>query len=117
MFERPALTLDVPAADLVLMYEPVPSAIRSIQRRGRTARQRSGTVKTLVTKDTRDQFVSHAAKARERKMYNNLAEIERQGRIQFRPNSSDDSLSSFEINIDGEIISSEKFLELEKNQL
>ena len=105
--------LDVPAADLVLMYEPVPSAIRSIQRRGRTARQRSGTVKTLVTKDTRDQFVNHAAKARERKMYNNLAEIERQGRIQFRPNSSDEALSSFEINVDEEIISSEKFLELE----
>ena len=109
--------LDVPAADLVLMYEPVPSAIRSIQRRGRTARQSSGTVKTLVTKDTRDQFVSHAAKARERKMYNNLAEIERQGRIQFRPNSSDDSLSSFEINVDGEIISSDKFLELETVRL
>ena len=59
--------LDVPAAELVLMYEPVPSAIRSIQRRGRTARQSSGTVKTLVANDTRDQFVNHAAKAREKK--------------------------------------------------
>ena len=83
--------LDVPAAELVLMYEPVPSAIRSIQRRGRTARQSSGTVKTLVAKDTRDQYVSHAAKARERKMYNNLAEIERQGRIEFRPSSVETS--------------------------
>ena len=49
--------LDVPAAELVLMYEPVPSAIRSIQRRGRTARQSSGTVKTLVANDTRDQLL------------------------------------------------------------
>ena len=68
----PKFVLDVPAADLVLMYEPVPSAIRSIQRRGRTARQRSGTVKTLVAVGTRDQFVSHAAKAKERKMHSNL---------------------------------------------
>ena len=39
------------------------------------------------------------------------------GKIQFRPNSSDESLSSFEINVDGEIISSDKFLELETVRL
>ena len=109
--------LDVPAAELVLMYEPVPSAIRSIQRRGRTARQSSGTVKTLVAKDTRDQYVSHAAKARERKMYNNLAEIERQGRIEFRPSSVEDILASFQIEIDGERITADKFLEAETTRL
>ena len=32
--------LDVPAANSVILYEPVPSAIRAIQRRGRTARQK-----------------------------------------------------------------------------
>lgn len=109
--------LDVPAAELVLMYEPVPSAIRSIQRRGRTARQSSGTVKTLVAKDTRDQYVSHAAKARERKMYNNLAEIERQGRIEFRPSSVEDILASFQIEIDGERITADEFLEAETTRL
>ena len=109
--------LDVPAAELVLMYEPVPSAIRSIQRRGRTARQSSGTVKTLVAKDTRDQFVSHAAKARERKMYNNLADIKRQGRLEFSPSSVEDILSFFEIEQDGKQISAEQFLELETNRL
>lgn len=31
--------LDIPATDLVLFYEPVPSEIRSIQRKGRTGRQ------------------------------------------------------------------------------
>ena len=108
--------LDVPAAELVLMYEPVPSAIRSIQRRGRTARQSSGTVKTLVAKDTRDQFVSHAAKAREKKMYNNLADIERQGRIEFRPGVSD-NLSSFQIELNGKRITAEKFLESELERL
>jgi Fanconi anemia group M protein len=109
--------LDVPAAELVLMYEPVPSAIRSIQRRGRTARQSSGTVKTLVANDTRDQYVSHAAKARERKMYNNLADIERQGRIEFRPSSKVDTLVAFDIEIDGERITADEFLELETTRL
>ena len=108
--------LDVPAAELVLMYEPVPSAIRSIQRRGRTARQSSGTVKTLVAKDTRDQFVSHAAKAREKKMYNNLADIERQGRIEFRPGVAD-NLSSFEIEFNGKRVTADEFLESEIKRL
>ena len=109
--------LDVPAAELVLMYEPVPSAIRSIQRRGRTARQSSGTVKTLVANDTRDQYVSHAAKARERKMYNNLSDIEKQGRIEFRPSSVQDILVSFQVEIDGERITADEFLELETSRL
>ena len=67
------------------MYEPVPSAIRSIQRRGRTARQSSGTVKTLVANDTRDQFVNHAAKAREKKMYNNLLILNAKGELNSDP--------------------------------
>ena len=109
--------LDVPAAELVLLYEPVPSAIRSIQRRGRTARQTSGTVKTLVARETRDQFVSHAAKAREKKMYNNLADIKRQGRLQFSPSSMEEILSFFDIELDDNRITAEQFLELEITKL
>ena len=109
--------LDVPAAELVLLYEPVPSAIRSIQRRGRTARQTSGTVKTLVANETRDQFVSHAAKAREKKMYNNLADIKRQGRLQFSPSSMEEILSFFDIELDNNRITAEQFLELEITKL
>ena len=109
--------LDVPAAELVLLYEPVPSAIRSIQRRGRTARQTSGTVKTLVAHETRDQFVSHAAKAREKKMYNNLADIKRQGRLQFSPSSMEEILSFFDIELDDNRITAEQFLELEITKL
>ena len=109
--------LDVPAAELVLLYEPVPSAIRSIQRRGRTARQTSGTVKTLVANETRDQFVSHAAKAREKKMYNNLADIKRQGRLQFSPSSMEEILSFFNIELDDNRITAEQFLELEITKL
>jgi ERCC4-related helicase len=34
--------LDIPSTDLVVLYEPVPSEIRTIQRRGRTGRRRAG---------------------------------------------------------------------------
>lgn len=34
--------LDIPSTDMVIFYEPVPSEIRSIQRRGRTGRTRTG---------------------------------------------------------------------------
>jgi Fanconi anemia group M protein len=34
--------LDIPSTDLVIFYEPVPSEIRTIQRRGRTGRKRAG---------------------------------------------------------------------------
>jgi ERCC4-related helicase len=33
--------LDIPEVDLVVFYEPIPSEIRYIQRRGRTGRNRS----------------------------------------------------------------------------
>jgi ERCC4-related helicase/ERCC4-type nuclease len=47
--------LDVPEVDLVLFYEPVPTAIRSIQRKGRTGRQTEGRVMVLLAEDTRDE--------------------------------------------------------------
>ncbi len=67
--------LDVPSASMVLFYEPVPSAIRSIQRRGRTARERSGSVHVLVANDTRDVHVLHASRNREKRMHSVLARM------------------------------------------
>ena len=109
--------LDVPSADLVLMYEPVPSAIRAIQRRGRTARQSSGTVKTLIARNTRDEFVNKAAGARERRMYKNLEEIQRMGRIPLRKPASGDVLSSFAVKLGENEISADKFLSIEQERL
>ena len=109
--------LDVPSADLVLMYEPVPSAIRAIQRRGRTARQSSGTVKTLIARNTRDEFVNKAAGARERRMYKNLEEIQRMGRIPLRKPASGDVLSNFAVNLGDNQIPAEKFLAIEQERL
>jgi ERCC4-related helicase len=47
--------LDIPEVDLVVFYEPIPSEIRHIQRRGRTGRKNIGSVAILATKDTIDQ--------------------------------------------------------------
>ena len=42
--------LDIPEVDLVIFYEPIPSEIRYIQRRGRTGRKSAGTVMILGQK-------------------------------------------------------------------
>lgn len=60
--------LDIPATDMVVFYEPIPSEIRSIQREGRTGRRRSGKVVILVTKDTRDETYSWSSSRKKRTM-------------------------------------------------
>jgi len=46
--------LDIPNVDLVVFYEPVPSEIRYIQRKGRTGRKSFGKVIILATEGTLD---------------------------------------------------------------
>lgn len=60
--------IDVPDVDLVIFYTPVPSAIRSIQRSGRTARKKEGKLIVLITKDTRDEGIYWIGKRREKGM-------------------------------------------------
>ncbi len=67
--------LDVPEVDLVCFYEPVPTAIRSIQRKGRTGRQAKGQVVVLMAEDTRDEAFFWISRRREKKMANQLAEL------------------------------------------
>jgi len=62
--------LDIPATDLVIFYEPVPSEIRSIQRKGRTARTRYGEVIFLITKETQDEAYYWISMSKEKKMRN-----------------------------------------------
>lgn len=69
--------LDIPATGLVVFYEPVPSEIRTIQRRGRTARERKGKVAILITKNTRDEAYYWASKNKEKKMNRNLKILKR----------------------------------------
>ncbi|MEK6919177.1 MAG: DEAD/DEAH box helicase [Nanoarchaeota archaeon] len=67
--------LDLPEVSLVVFYEPIPSAIRKIQRGGRTARLKPGKVVTLVTQKTRDEIYFWAAFHKEKKMYSAIDSI------------------------------------------
>ncbi|MCC7553862.1 MAG: DEAD/DEAH box helicase [Methanobacteriaceae archaeon] len=64
--------IDIPAVDLVILYEPVPSEVRMIQRRGRTGRKRTGRVKILITEGTRDEGYYWASINKENRMKTQL---------------------------------------------
>jgi len=69
--------LDIPEVSAVIFYEPIASAIRKIQRAGRTARLSPGKLLILVTKDTRDVAYYYASAAREKKMHKSIDEIKK----------------------------------------
>jgi Fanconi anemia group M protein len=69
--------LDIPKVDLVIFYEPIPSAIRTIQRRGRTGRQEKGRVIILMAKKTRDEGYRWSAHHKEKRMYRNLETLKK----------------------------------------
>ena len=70
--------IDIPATSLVLFYEPVPSAIRYIQRRGRTARAgMPGEVIILIMKGSRDEAYYWSSKRKEAKMMRNIKKIKK----------------------------------------
>ena len=69
--------LDIPKVDCVLFYEPVPSAIRSIQRRGRTGRLEKGEVTILMTAGTRDESYRWSAHHKEKSMYRHLEQLKK----------------------------------------
>ncbi|MGB1366115.1 MAG: helicase-related protein [Candidatus Poseidoniaceae archaeon] len=109
--------LDVPSASMVLFYEPVPSAIRSIQRRGRTARERSGSVHVLVANDTRDVHVLHASRNREKRMHSVLARMRLETPLGSYKVRKEGKLLEFEI-VEGDSTQPAlEFLEQEKARL
>jgi len=67
--------LDIPAVDYVFFYEPVPSEIRTIQRRGRTGRQERGHIYVLMTENTRDEGYYWSAHNKEKQMKQVLEEL------------------------------------------
>ncbi len=75
--------LDIPKVDLVIFYEPIPSAIRTVQRRGRTGRLEKGRVIILMTKNTRDEAYRWSAFHKERKMYKHLLNLKKKLNIQY----------------------------------
>ncbi|NPA86312.1 MAG: DEAD/DEAH box helicase family protein [bacterium] len=66
--------LDIPEVDLVIFYEPVPSALRAIQRRGRTGRRIPGQVVVLVAEGIDSQYY-WACKAKEKRLKQLLQQL------------------------------------------
>jgi len=85
--------IDIPAVDLIIFYEPVPSAIRTVQRRGRTGRMEKGKVIVLVTKGTRDEAYRWTAHHKENRMHRVLKDLKQKFTLQ-RPQEQQ-SLQSF----------------------
>ncbi len=68
--------LDIPNVDAIIFFEPVPSEIRLIQRRGRTGRYAPGRCYILVTEDTVDVPFYIVARRKERSMNSVLSDPE-----------------------------------------
>ncbi len=89
--------LDIPEVDLVCFYEPVPTAIRSIQRKGRTGRQADGEVVVLMAKDTRDEAFFWISRRRQQQMHDELAELKSAtGEIESELDDAQSALETFD---------------------
>lgn len=69
--------LDIPEVNAVIFYEPIPSAIRAIQRAGRTARLQKGKLIILITSKTRDEAYYYVSRGKEKKMHKAINSIEK----------------------------------------
>lgn len=69
--------LDIPEVDHVVFYEPVPSEIRFIQRKGRTGRRVAGRATVLITEHSIDEAFYWASFHRVRKMKALLRKLDR----------------------------------------
>ena len=108
--------LDVPSADRVIFYEPVASEIRTIQRRGRTARKKEGEVFVLVASNTRDEGTRYAAKSRENKMIRLLNKVKSQKKLSFDYRKTN-TFDHMKITENEKIIDVNTFIENEKINL
>jgi ERCC4-related helicase len=70
--------LDIPSVDAVVFYEPIPSEIRNIQRKGRAGRMKFGSVIMLVTRGTKDETYLFIGRLREKRMRDNVMKIKNQ---------------------------------------
>ena len=67
--------LDISSTNAVIFYEPVPSEIRTIQRRGRTGRKNDGEVFVLIAKGTMDEVFDRSSYEKERAMRERLEKL------------------------------------------
>ncbi|NPA38261.1 MAG: DEAD/DEAH box helicase [Candidatus Nanohaloarchaeota archaeon] len=69
--------LDIPKVDVVVFYEPIPSEIRTIQRRGRTGRFKHGKIIVMITQNSLDEAYYWSSLAKERKMKRTLVYLKK----------------------------------------
>jgi len=79
--------LDIVECDQVIFYDTVPSAVRYIQRRGRTGRKGPGKALILIAKGTRDEAYYWISQRREREMANAIRQYV-SGRKEYAPDQS-----------------------------
>ena len=84
--------IDIPSVDQVILYEPVPSEIRMIQRRGRTGRKTKGQMTVLITKGTRDESYYYSSINKEKKMKRQLTKEFKQPEQAFNTNKSRENI-------------------------
>ncbi len=71
--------LDIPTTELVIFYEAVLSAIRYIQRKGRTGRDGNiGRVHVLFTEDSKDEAFNWKSRHGEKKMYDHVYKLKKE---------------------------------------
>jgi Fanconi anemia group M protein len=71
--------LDIPSIDTAIFFEPVPSALRTVQRIGRVGRAKTGEVYVLITNNTIDEkykWVAHYKEKRMRQVITNLSDTD-----------------------------------------
>ncbi len=82
--------LDIPNVDVVIFYEPIPSEIRNIQRKGRTGRFRDGEVYVLVARGTKDEVYMYISRQKELKMAALIKSINRSLELKWKNTISSD---------------------------
>ncbi|MBT3405693.1 DEAD/DEAH box helicase family protein [Candidatus Woesearchaeota archaeon] len=101
--------LDIPKVDAVIFYEPVPSVIRSIQRRGRTGRLEKGRVVVLMAEGTRDEGYRWSAHHKEKSMYRTLDLLKKKMKLGTRSEVNETPKGNMSLN---NFISSSEQIEL-----
>ena len=89
--------LDISSTNVVIFYEPVPSEIRTIQRRGRTGRKNDGEVYVLMAAGTMDEGIEASSKKKEEQMRENLEKLNKELSYShsFLPDNSQRKLDGF----------------------
>ncbi|MBI5554136.1 MAG: DEAD/DEAH box helicase [Candidatus Diapherotrites archaeon] len=96
--------LDIPAVDLVVFFEPIPSEIRFIQRRGRTGRAGKGKTIILMTEKTRDEAYYWAAIGKEKRMHSTLKSLQKTASLEETMPAQQKTLTPFLENVKNKVL-------------